>query len=171
MTDDIFRTSGPDLRSFSGTHSYRPTCVSDAAKLAAVTDFGFDPFDAAAQDKIGAHWAGVVTGRLERGQCPRCRGPLPTVSEPPPAGSRITACRCIPICASCGSDEATYPLPLWRWPTSRSAVSRRRNYVSSPPQSAILHDGTVIDETGAQEVKMREHPGGWAEFGLDVDGE
>lgn len=171
MSDDVLSTPGPDLRSFSGTHAYRPTCVSGAAKLAAVTDFGFDPVDDAALEKIGAHWAEVVAGRLDRGQCPRCRGALPELPELP-AGSRVTACRCIPICGSCGADEATYPLPLWRWPTSRSAVSRRRNKLlrEFPPQSAILHDGSVIDVTGAQEFKMREHPGGWAEFGHGVDG-
>lgn len=155
------------LRSFSGTHDYRAGCVSAAAELAAVTDFGYSPDDDGVS-KIGAHWAATVTEQLESGRCPRCRGKMP---EPPmiPAGSRVTACRCIPIC--CGSDEATYPIPLWRWPTSRSAISRRRNKLhrEHPPVRGVIQWGHVITSSGVGQIIPREHPGGWAEFGHDDD--
>ncbi len=46
-----------------------------------------------------------IVSDIHEGRCPRCQRPLPTGREFP-AGSRITACRSIPICGQCGEDEA-----------------------------------------------------------------
>lgn len=156
-------------RSFSGTHEYRPDCVQAIAELTAVTDFGWTNPDRIARS--GRHWAETVTGFVESGRCPRCKGAMPI--DYPGAGSRLTTCRCIPICSACGADEAWYPMPIWRWPTSRSAMSRRRNkvYANSSVKAGILSSSgdslTVITEDGSTPVKLRPHPGGWAEFGMD----
>lgn len=154
-------------RSFSGTHAFKPGCVSDAAKLAAVTDFGYSPDDDGVT-KIGAHWAAKVSDSLDKGMCPRCRGKMP---EPPqyPAGSRVTSCRCIPVCNLCGQDEAFYPMPIWRWPTSRSAMTKRRNKLDGKRELGFLAGDRIITESGSREFTLREHPGGWAEFGHDPE--
>jgi hypothetical protein len=73
------------IRTFSGTHEFDPTVLVD-------TD----------ADEQGT--ADEIVWNIERGICPRCEGPLPTMPEYP-AGSRITKCRTIPICGPCGTDE------------------------------------------------------------------
>jgi hypothetical protein len=74
-----------NIRSFSGTHDWHQTVLVD-------TD----------ADNEGN--ADDIIWNIEHSRCPRCEGPLP---QPPeyPAGSRITACRSIPICGRCGEDE------------------------------------------------------------------
>ena len=73
------------LRTFSGTHSWHSSVLNDT-----------DAYEEGNADEI--------IDNIESGRCPRCERPLP---QPPewPAGSRITACRSIPICGRCGSDE------------------------------------------------------------------
>jgi hypothetical protein len=98
------------IRSFSGRHEFQRTCLSKT-----------DANEPGTVDQIVAD--------INSGRCPRCRGPLPNPPEFP-AGSRVTRCRCIPICGGCGSDEAheeadglglspvvrpaIYPLPPYR---------------------------------------------------------
>ncbi len=73
------------IRSFSGKHDFRPTCLADT-----------DANERGTADQIVAD--------INSGRCPRCRSPLP-IQPRLPAGSRLTKCRCIPICSECGSDE------------------------------------------------------------------
>ena len=84
---------------------------------------------------------------LEQDHCPRCGGPLlrgdDGLVHPPgddgsvPAGSRVTGCRCIPVCEDCEMDEelfnetsvaADHPyadvaMPS-EWPIDRDAMLR-----------------------------------------------
>jgi hypothetical protein len=42
---------------------------------------------------------------IDHGACPRCQGPSPIARGETAAGSRVTSCRCIPICAECEARE------------------------------------------------------------------
>jgi hypothetical protein len=76
--------------------------------IAAADDFPTNP------DVIKDHAARLVA-LIDAGTCPRCEIPLPKADELP-AGSRVTDCRCIPICRLCGSEEGTWVVPPWAWP-------------------------------------------------------
>ena len=150
--------------SFSGAHPFRPQCLLDA--------FG-NPDDDLLTDVIR-----LIEG-VDRGECPRCRGPLPQAPGLP-AGSRLTRCRCIPVCGPCGDHEG---IPAsWRanyigaevddlgWlidPAEREE-ERAAFYAAHPPQPAILGPaGVLVTEDGAGPIAGRPRPGGWAEFGFD----
>jgi len=64
----------------------------------------------------------MVTKTIDDERCPRCLDPLP---EPPimPAGSRVTECRCIPICSACGTHEVFSDLGLQNWPVDETRKS------------------------------------------------
>lgn len=101
-----------ETNKFWDTHGWHPTVLVD-------TD----------ADEAGT--ADAIVENIESGRCPRCEGPLP---EPPvsPAGSRITACRSIPICGRCGSDECYEGLQnrfysgAGCWPLSVDEIKDRR---------------------------------------------
>lgn len=42
---------------------------------------------------------------IDHGACPRCQGPLRTSAGQLSPGSRVTSCRCIPICTECEERE------------------------------------------------------------------
>ena len=81
------------------THPFRPTCLRSELERHL--------------DQQGEVDRGVVVHTLvgllhdiDHGACPRCQGPSRTLPGGIPAGSRVTACRCIPICAECEAMEA-----------------------------------------------------------------
>ena len=154
--------------SFPGTHPYNEECAAAAVQLDWI-DVPNMEFTLEELTRLGRHHATRVTAELNAGRCPRCSGPI---SPDRNAGSRITTCRCIPICPRCGEDEA-FPLGLarriWEWPTSKSAITRRLNKAREGAEitTAIVTGNTMITETGATEIKGRPHPGGWAEYGHD----
>lgn len=160
------------IQSFSGAHPYRPQCVIDDI----VADWARYDIDARSR---AIDLAEAFTQALEAGKCPRCNGPLDPERV---AGSRVTPCRCVPICPTCGSDEAYQAVrgtglsPLWKWPVRKGDMTRRRNKVLSGPGVTIDlctltsdSDGepVVISEEGVGRVVGRPHPGGWAEYGYD----
>lgn len=126
--------------------------------------------------------------RLRRGQrrrdhrqhrvrrCPRCERPLP---QPPewPAGSRITACRSIPICGRCGSDEVYEQLDGaqgygWGlssagcWPIPVDEIDERRARYQQQAKPAILTaDGHLVTKDGSTPVTNPCNTGGWAQYG------
>ena len=81
----------------SGLHPFRVEHLAEA--------LGDDPHE----------WLAHFLTALEEGRCPRCDGPLMRAEDgmihPPgddgsvPAGSLVTACRCIPVCEDCEADE------------------------------------------------------------------
>lgn len=150
-------------RSFSGTHEFRPGCV--AVLIQNVwAELGLD------QPVAGENFAARVTAYVNAGQCPRCED---DIADEVPAGSRVTQCRCIPICPACGVDEAYQPglgrrlSPVWEWPISKGHRTRRLRKAEAltSATSAIIAGDTLITEDGAQALRLRSDPGGWAEFG------
>jgi hypothetical protein len=139
------------IRSFSGTHEFFPQC------LAGLLDDWPEQVDS-------------ITEEIRTGWCPRCSERLP--DQPTmPAGSRITSCRCVPICGPCGEDEAvTGVYHPGDWPLDPDAVRAAVARWNAQGQPAILTvdpDGVAVllTEEGARPVRPRPHPGGWAEFG------
>jgi len=143
------------VRSFSGTHDWHPSVLIDT--------------DADVEGN-----ADDIIDNIESGRCPRCERPLP---EPPefPAGSRVTACRSIPICGPCGSDEAYealdkgYLSSAGCWPLSTEEIDERRErweqhavrgFMTAGPGGAV-----VITEDGASPVINPMNTAGWAQYG------
>jgi len=119
-------------------------------------------------------YAEVLTKRwVSVGCCPRCGSGLP---KPPvsPAGSRVTACRCIPICGTCGEHEALSTTSPSEWPLDPEDVREQMaQWLATGTSSLALlaPEGDdcycVVDGDGVTPVRPRQHPGGWAEFGPD----
>lgn len=178
--------NGPAPRSFSGAHRFRPQCLADALR---------EDYEAAS-DLTDGSWsterlATEIDDRLEEavymlteGYCPRCMAELQTIGGISGAGSRVTQCRCIPICAACGEREgmpcgtAITPLAwlnLKLWALDKEADARRSEYLRKATITVGVGaaDGhgrpAVITEDGVRSVKLRPHPGGWEEFGYTED--
>ncbi|CAN5119800.1 hypothetical protein BH11ACT1_BH11ACT1_19190 [soil metagenome] len=150
------------IESFSGVHEYRHSCAEAEVALELVADEGITD---ALVARITHEY---VTAHLESGACPRCGGPLnPAIT----AGSRVVSCRCIPVCPDCGSDEAlSGVLPIIEWPEVDRAemLARAEQWMANAEPAVLdLDAGVIISESGVSKVKMREHPGGWLEFGHD----
>jgi hypothetical protein len=162
---------GEPLRSFSGTHPFRP------AHLLEQTREGFQvatvkmravlaDYDAPCDDEVVTHVARLVE-LIDGGYCPRCERPLGAL-----AGSRLTPCRCIPICSRCGRHEAFCALYTPNaWPLDEDEVEDELQQVESRLRPAVLEldegEMTLLTEEGVGPPALREHPGGWAEFGHD----
>jgi hypothetical protein len=150
----------PGARTFSGTHDFDPTVLVD-------TD----------ADEQGT--ADDIIWNIGNGRCPRCEGPLPTAPEFP-AGSRITACRSIPICGRCGADETFEAFDAvtgngfgisgascWPLPVEEIEERRARHHRQMKP-AIITGDGHLVTEDGSTPVINPCNTGGWAQYG---DGE
>ena len=161
------------IESLSGTHPSKTECVVTSI----VEEWMLDGIDAHEQ---AVRIAAQIRDDLADGRCPRCRGPLP---EPPelPAGSRVTPCRCAPICGRCGSDEANQAIlgrgisQFWRWPVRKGDITKRAIKVEAmcertPAVVAATGDDLVaLTDAGVTTLRPRPHPGGWFEFGHDDD--
>jgi hypothetical protein len=143
-------------RSFSGTHEFFPQC------LAELLDEEPEQINNIRKD-------------IEAGCCPRCWGALPS---PPvsPAGSRVTRCRCVPICGPCGEHEAMGLVHPGDWPLEPDDVRDELEewYRQAETTTGIITGGpdgapVLITEQGATTPKLRPHSGGWAEFGHDLE--
>jgi len=85
------------VSTFSGAHPFRPQCVIEA--LERDHDLTHDE-----QVEVAAQMVECI----EDGRCPGCgqrNAAFEVDSTLMPAGSRATACRCIPICPACGELE------------------------------------------------------------------
>lgn len=144
--------------SFSGAHPFRPQCLAEMPN---------EPLDG---DRIAE-----IVNMIDAGRCPRCDGPLPDGKPIRPAGSRVTSCRCIPVCGPCGDAEPFHGVHPWDWPLDDYDVADEATAREDRMKGATLahfgsdSDGSpvMIDETGVTEVKLRPHPGGWLEHGYD----
>ncbi|WP_460009536.1 hypothetical protein [Mycobacterium avium] len=117
-----------------------------------------------------------IIWNIEHGWCPRCGGPLPTMPEYP-AGSRITACRSIPICGRCGCDEVSEAVdaatghgfgisPAGYWPIPVEEIEERRARHERQTRPATLAtDGHLLTEDGVAKVINPRNTGGWAQYG------
>lgn len=154
-------------------HPYEAMHAATAVELDLVGEFGEEAALAAAFEV-----AQSVTADLEGGRCPRCQASFDVERA---AGSRATACRCIPICSLCGSAESWEEFagrltPIAAWPVDREAVERLHEMVleSATPGQLIFNDkGTpvVLSGDGVTDVHIPRNSGGWAQFGHDDEGE
>lgn len=155
-------TEGPGMpiRTFSGTHAFDPSVLADT-----------DAYEEGTDEQI--------IDDIKGGRCPRCWGPLPTRSELP-AGSRVTACRSIPICGRCGSDEVFEAMDTmdaatgkgWGvssagcWPVTIDEIDERRaRYMRQAKPAILTGDGHLVTEDGSTPVSNPRNTGGWAQYG------
>ena len=88
-------TSEPSL---VGAHAFRAQC------LKAELERHLDEHGIVEAGPLG-HALAALLHDIDHGICPRCAGPLRSFQDYEPVGSRVRACRCIPICAHCGELE------------------------------------------------------------------
>ncbi|MDX3689917.1 hypothetical protein PV726_06115 [Streptomyces europaeiscabiei] len=168
------------IRTFSGAHSYRPSCVIDAARLILDAILGTE------SPVLAARVAERVTLDLVDGRCPRCRDPLMPELKPAdwkPAGSRALPCRCLPVCETCASwiEPVIGVSPVTAWPTDTDVDDGRPSRKEFEQQlaarmrmqatAAVLDHGpsglVLLTEDGVVSVAERPRPGGWLEHGYD----
>lgn len=149
------------IRTFSGTHDWDPSALIDT--------------DAEMEGN-----ADEIVYNIASGRCPRCEGPLPTLPDYP-AGSRATACRSIPVCGRCGSDEVYENLDaatgkgcgissVGRWPLDVEEIGERRTRYEQLMKPAILTpDEHLVTEDGSSPVTNPRNTGGWAQYGAFVE--
>jgi hypothetical protein len=159
------------VESFSATHPFRPACLRGCVEERwRLVDLSVVRWDDADDDYVTDITARLVE-HIDAGRCPRCDGPLlPADADDRtrPAGSRITLCRCVPVCSACGFDEA-FDL-RWPdvWPVDRNEQEERRRAIVAGARPAVLDvdAGVVLDDYGVTPIK-RTSTGGWAEYGYD----
>jgi len=163
------------IETFSGSHRFRPACL-----VGVYEEWMDDEYDNAADlhDRAIEFVAGVVE-LLDSGKCPRCNGPLVRSEREYPAGSRLTHCRCIPVCGPCGLLEAILPLsqqvllPEWG---KEDAVAREAEVVNAIPIHWPTTDPVTEQSAGSilsliGDWKERDDggmPDGWVKYGYDV---
>lgn len=158
-------------RSFSGTHAYREECARFSVALDWHGELHED--DVA---RVAEQWASKVTASLDERACPRCHDPLAPERT---AGSRVTSCRCIPICPACGADEANQVLlgrpysRIWEWPISKGHRTRRANKIAANSHAStgtLTASWHILTEDGVSQVDLTARNGGWAQYGTDDEG-
>lgn len=162
------RAKAAAVRTFSGTHPFRASHAGNPSRAVALIDAGC---------------------------CPRCEGRLyPDVPLPGwrPAGSRATACRCIPVCEDCAYAEAMgeyvgttvadagieteptlppefevhpvrYIARTNLLPPERWPVNRERMISGCALVSSALDGQSEVVEVRLGELVGRQHPGGWCD--------
>jgi len=154
------------VQSFSGAHPFRPQCLVDA-----YLDSQDDRY---ARSDAAADVADLI-GHVGEGRCLRCG--VGFADGEIPSGSRVTECRCIPICRVCSESEAYAAeararvkspddavllgllAPVVEWPVSPERVAEavmafRARYLGV----GMVEVGEMQDTGGS---------GGWVEFGFD----
>jgi len=158
------------INSFSGAHPFNPEHLIEA--------FMDSMGDEAPDHQEAVEAVAVLVEAIDAGRCPRCDGAF--ADGQIPAGSRNTDCRCIPVCSECGraevyerevlalvsgpEDLALMGMvgPVCEWPINGQAQTEAlaafdlRGNVTVP-----------FEQVDVQSIKLRDHPGGWAEFGYD----
>jgi hypothetical protein len=86
------------LRARLSAHAFRPSC------LRLELEHHVDEHGGGERGEIAHALAGLLHD-IDHGACPRCQGPTRRTPDEFPAGSLVTSCRCIPICAECEARE------------------------------------------------------------------
>jgi hypothetical protein len=153
--------SDEPIRSFSGTHLFRPAHLRDAMRPAVPDKAERVERTARLVELVDAH------------QCPRCGRPFETLRFP--AGSRVTPCRCIPVCHHCGQLEGLPALikemglaidvpdvfAPWRWPLPIEVIDVQEAIL------AELRSHMRLVQVQLEDLRAEPSSGGWAEFGED----
>lgn len=122
---------------FSGAHPFRLQCIRSAL---------YELVDGVIYDEIDADsFATRMLDLVDEGRCPRCLGDLP--NDPVlPAGSRVTRCRCIPVCVVCG-DHEPFGGSLDEWPVVQEATSDEELAAWRKVQDATLDRARAMPAT------------------------
>jgi hypothetical protein len=159
------------IQTFSGSHPFRPACLLSAYRESLGDEF--DPDD----EYQGIDEVALLVQDIDRGHCPRCGRDF---EHDNPAGSRLTPCRCIPVCAECGKAEVfeweALALidgpgdvvltgmvgPVCSWP-----IDAEGQTLALAELEKRLSVGNPLIETTVGDLEFREQPGGWLEYGHD----
>lgn len=118
--------------SFSGAHPFRLQCLAEVLRI----EVGDENDDLALE----------LVALIDAGRCPRCGRPI--TEREIASGSRMTSCRCIPVCAACGEDESWGQLGaglhdegcLDQWPVKPADVDARN------AAAELGHDGNADED-------------------------
>ena len=174
------------IRTFSGAHPFRPACLVAVWQESMRYEYG----DPTYSHDDAVDFVAALIPAIDNGRCPRCDTAL--ADHEIPSGSRMTDCRCIPICTLCGKIEAIVMADLVNvhgpedaaltpllscvadWPVDRSeqqaGMDEYRVRHVRPLGTLVRDDDSqlfVITESGVATLSMRESPGGWLEHGFD----
>ncbi|MEO8292971.1 MAG: hypothetical protein ABI635_07495 [Actinomycetota bacterium] len=86
------------MRARFATHPFRPRCLRSELER------HLDRHGQVDDGVVGHALAGLLHD-IDRDVCPRCQGALGTPAGRLSPGSRVTSCRCIPICERCEERE------------------------------------------------------------------
>jgi hypothetical protein len=89
------------ISTFSGAHPFRSECLLEAYTQDVLEENGGD-IESACDE--GLKQVPELLALIDAGRCPRCGAALSEGEVP--CGSRITECRCVPVCKLCGDSEA-----------------------------------------------------------------
>ena len=158
------------IRSFSGAHPFRPACVITAAHDALGVGTGLG--DRADHDEA-VRVANKIVDALNATTCPRCSTPLARSDRGAywdNAGSRVTRCRCIPICSDCGMHEglarhfSATPLGVLDWPAGHNDVETElEHWRHGPARVRISSADHPLTDSGT--VRQAQYAGGWRVYG------
>jgi hypothetical protein len=162
--------------SFSGAHPFNPAHLveawldsSDAEADGNRDDYRFEAVEDVAQ----------LVELIDHGRCPRCARPMEMEF---PAGSRVTNCRCIPVCWECGNCEpytfialdmvkgkedgvlCALLVPVCSWPDFKNTEQQALALAEIELRTTR---GVPFTEVAIGALEIPQHPGGWAEFGHD----
>ncbi|MFD7709518.1 hypothetical protein [Streptomyces sp. NPDC059786] len=169
------------IRTFSGAHPFRPQCIIEAARHI------LEPLLPNLAAPMAVSIAERAIKAIDTGTCPRCSDPLRPEATPNgwrPAGSRATACRCIPVCETCanwiepffgGDSVAAWPTDedLGEEETQKEIDARFVATAKAACTEATLepsaHGPVVVTDGAVHLVQLRPHPGGWLEYGYTDD--
>jgi hypothetical protein len=155
------------VQTFSGAHPFRPACL-----LSAYRESSDEEVDCT--DEVAV----LIERYIDRGLCPRCGRRYQ--EREMPAGSRVTSCRCIPVCRECGRAEALEGFalaeingpedsallgmigPVCEWPIDADEQTM------AIAEFDLRHtSGAPFADVPVSDIQEREHPGGWLEHGHD----
>jgi hypothetical protein len=134
--------------SFSGCHPFRPSCLAKA-----MHDNWMGVYD----DAVAVERLARFVDHIDAGRCPRCREDAPYS-----AGSRMTDCRCIPICSTCGTHEVWYPWGPSSWPIDRYDIEVELEEIHDNAEMVLLNISTL-----KVALESAAPTGGWAQHGYD----
>lgn len=125
-------------------HAFRPQC------LKAELDRHLDRHGAVEAGSL-AHALAALLHDIDHGACPRCQGPLRSFGDEEPVGSRVRACRCIPVCGPCGELEAKeeavgFRYAVYDWFADRDVrADVERDFLDSAGRRSLLLDLSSIE--------------------------
>ena len=160
------------IRTFSGMHAFRQSCLRFEIERGLNDEAQAGNGDVDEIESDADEIEEQLLALIETEKCPRCEGGYQ--EKEIPSGSRVSACRCIPVCWRCGRQE---PHVLWApnaWPIGQDIAAFIDTQLAQGMKPAMLvrgSDGTtkLLHEDGVGDVDMTPSTGGWLQFGSDED--